>query len=226
MANDICFFVRSTYRQRAIPLASGNGSRTGNGLAASFGTVAGERRSHARRCQDKVCRGKPARLDRLARRAFRVSLRHRLLAGSAQPQSLAPLEPVDGPVLGGFLIGVGGKQKRPSLMVYQGGKTYYEWEFIWNPLATGGVGSAPVALPGATAPGGTAPAGTASTGTAPGATAPGAIAPGATAPPDGTAPAGTAPPATAPPATAPPGTPPTGTNPPADPNAPASAPTP
>ena len=77
---------------------------------------------------------------------------------SAQPQSLAPLEPVDGPVLGGFLIGVGSKVKRPSLMVYQGGKTYYEWEFIWNPLATAnGTGQLPGAAPaGATPPNGTA----------------------------------------------------------------------
>jgi len=55
---------------------------------------------------------------------------------SEQPAPLAPPEPVSGPILGGSLIGVAGKAKRPSLLVYQGGKTYYEWEFIWNPLTT------------------------------------------------------------------------------------------
>ncbi len=111
---------------------------------------------------------------------------------SAQPQNLAPLEPVDGPVLGGFLIGVGGKTKSPSLMVYQGGKTYYDWEFIWNPLAAGGSIGAPVAPPaGATAPGapGTTPTGTGGT------AAPTTNPDGTTNPvaPSGTAPAGGAP---------------------------------
>ena len=53
---------------------------------------------------------------------------------STQPQSLAPLEPVSGPVLGGSLIGVGGKIKMPSLLIWQGGEQDYEWEFIYNPL--------------------------------------------------------------------------------------------
>ena len=58
-------------------------------------------------------------------------------SGFGQPAPATPLEAVDGPVLGGFLIGVASKVKRPSLIVYQGGKTYFDWEFIWNPLLNG-----------------------------------------------------------------------------------------
>lgn len=62
---------------------------------------------------------------------------------SAQP---APLEAVDSPVFGGSVIGVASKVKQPAIMVYQGGKTYFEWEFIWNPLmnATAGASGQPV----------------------------------------------------------------------------------
>jgi hypothetical protein len=47
-----------------------------------------------------------------------------------------PTGPVDGPVLGAFLSGVAGGHDydRPSVKVYKGGKTYQQWEFIWNPL--------------------------------------------------------------------------------------------
>ncbi len=47
---------------------------------------------------------------------------------------LKPTGPVDGPVLGGFLTGVGGTQDTPSQRVYHGGEKYINWEFIWNPL--------------------------------------------------------------------------------------------
>jgi hypothetical protein len=47
---------------------------------------------------------------------------------------LKPTGPVDGPVLGGFLTGVGCTQDTPSQKVYHGGKKYINWEFIWNPL--------------------------------------------------------------------------------------------
>jgi hypothetical protein len=47
---------------------------------------------------------------------------------------LKPTGPVDGPVLGGFLTGVGCTQDSPSQKVYHGGKKYIDWEFIWNPL--------------------------------------------------------------------------------------------
>jgi hypothetical protein len=78
--------------------------------------------------------------------------------------SNVPLEPVDGPVLGAFLIGVAGKVKKPSLIVYQGGKTYFEWEFIYNPLAVAAVPGQPngaAGLPGLAQPGANGPAGTA-----------------------------------------------------------------
>jgi type II secretory pathway pseudopilin PulG len=69
--------------------------------------------------------------------------------GSAQPTALAPLQAVDGPVMGGFAIGVASKIKQPSLIVYQGGKTYFDWEFIYNPLMNAGGAAAPPANAGA-----------------------------------------------------------------------------
>ncbi|MGH9685907.1 MAG: hypothetical protein ACRD5K_02305 [Candidatus Acidiferrales bacterium] len=55
-----------------------------------------------------------------------------------QPQNplaaLKPTGPVDGPVVGAFLTGVGGKTDAKSLIVYHGGKKYLDWEFIWNPI--------------------------------------------------------------------------------------------
>jgi len=54
---------------------------------------------------------------------------------SATPLAeLKPTGPVDGPVLGAFLTGVGSKTDRSSIRIYNGGKKYNEWEFIWNPL--------------------------------------------------------------------------------------------
>ncbi len=47
---------------------------------------------------------------------------------------LKPTGPVDGPVLGAFLTGVGCTQDTSSLKFYHGGKKYINWEFIWNPL--------------------------------------------------------------------------------------------
>lgn len=49
---------------------------------------------------------------------------------------LKPTGPVDGPVIGGFLTGVGGgtQSDAPSIKVVSGGKKYKDWEFIWNPL--------------------------------------------------------------------------------------------
>ena len=51
------------------------------------------------------------------------------------------LQAVDGPVLGGSLVGVASKVKKDSLMVYQKKSNYFQWEFIWNPLLTQGAGS-------------------------------------------------------------------------------------
>jgi hypothetical protein len=44
-------------------------------------------------------------------------------------------QPLDGPVLGGNIAGVGGKIDKPSFRVYLGGDTYQLWEFIWYPKA-------------------------------------------------------------------------------------------
>jgi hypothetical protein len=73
------------------------------------------------------------------------------MVSSTQP---APLAAVDSPVFGGSVIGVASKVKQPSIMVYQGGKTYFDWEFIWNPLmnAAGGVPGQQIAVPGLNAP--------------------------------------------------------------------------
>jgi hypothetical protein len=70
---------------------------------------------------------------------------------SSQP---APLAAADSPVFGGSVIGVASKMKQSSITVYQGGKTYFEWEFIWNPLMNAN-GGAPgqIAIPGLNAPG-------------------------------------------------------------------------
>ena len=54
---------------------------------------------------------------------------------STQP---AALNAVDSPVFGDFVIGVASKVKQPSIIVYQGSMSYFEWEFIWNPLTNGG----------------------------------------------------------------------------------------
>ena len=57
--------------------------------------------------------------------------------GAASLDALAKLKPtgaVNGPVLGAFVTGVGGTADRKSIQIYHKGKTYKEWEFIWNPL--------------------------------------------------------------------------------------------
>jgi len=84
---------------------------------------------------------------------------------TANPLESQP-QPLEGPVLGGNIIGVGSKIKKPSLRVYLGGDTYQQWEFIWNP--TGQIalpGQTPVnpnanptSAPNATNPNGSAPA--------------------------------------------------------------------
>ncbi len=49
---------------------------------------------------------------------------------------MKPTGPVDSPVIGGFLVGVGGgtKEDTNSVKVYKRAKKYKDWEFIWNPL--------------------------------------------------------------------------------------------
>jgi hypothetical protein len=92
--------------------------------------------------------------------------------------ALKPTGPVDGPVPGAFLTGVGGKTNAKSLIVYKGGKKYRDWEFIWNPiedqaramqqqggLTNGGLPGLPSGLTGTGNPssGNTGPSGTPST---------------------------------------------------------------
>jgi hypothetical protein len=48
--------------------------------------------------------------------------------------ALKPTGPVDGPVLGAFLTGVASSVDKPSVRIYNGGKKYNQWEFIWNPV--------------------------------------------------------------------------------------------
>jgi hypothetical protein len=48
--------------------------------------------------------------------------------------ALKPTGPVDGPVLGGFLTGISSTVDKPSIRIYNGGKKYNQWEFIWNPI--------------------------------------------------------------------------------------------
>ena len=52
-------------------------------------------------------------------------------AATTNPLESQP-QPLMGDVLGGNIIGVGSKIKKPSLKVYMGGDTYQEWEFIAN----------------------------------------------------------------------------------------------
>jgi hypothetical protein len=54
----------------------------------------------------------------------------------AQLMQLQPTGPVDGPVIGAFLTGVGVPTAidQKSVRIYHGGKKYKDWEFIWNPL--------------------------------------------------------------------------------------------
>ncbi|HKS82792.1 MAG TPA: hypothetical protein VJR23_14910 [Candidatus Acidoferrales bacterium] len=47
---------------------------------------------------------------------------------------MKPTGPVSGPVVGGFLTGVALSSEAKSQKVYEGGKKYINWEFIWNPL--------------------------------------------------------------------------------------------
>lgn len=66
----------------------------------------------------------------------------------------------NGEVIGGFIVGVAGKENKPSIKVYKGGATYKRWEFIFNPLeqlqGVGGFSGAP-ANPSGSPPNGQAP---------------------------------------------------------------------
>lgn len=53
--------------------------------------------------------------------------------GGAENPPQNPAAEMTGPVMGGNIIGVGSKVARRSIRIYEGGKTYREWEFIWDP---------------------------------------------------------------------------------------------
>jgi type II secretory pathway pseudopilin PulG len=55
--------------------------------------------------------------------------------GMAGPQSASSFGGDQGAVFGGQIIGVASKVNRPSIKVYNCGKKYHDWEFIWNPAA-------------------------------------------------------------------------------------------
>ena len=55
-------------------------------------------------------------------------------ASYAALAALKPTGPVDGPVVGGFLTGVGSTVDKRSIRIYNGAKKYSDWEFIWNPI--------------------------------------------------------------------------------------------
>jgi type II secretory pathway pseudopilin PulG len=53
------------------------------------------------------------------------------------------------PLLGGALVGVGSKVKKPSLKVYLGASKYDQWEFIWSPVQIAPAGTtSPISVPG------------------------------------------------------------------------------
>ena len=90
-------------------------------------------------------------------------------ASAANPLESQP-QPLDGTVIGGNIIGVGSKIKKPSLRIYLGGDTYQQWEFIWNPTGQIAVPGQTPANPNAnptTAPNGTNPNGAIPSGTNP-----------------------------------------------------------
>jgi len=63
-----------------------------------------------------------------------------------------------GPVIGGNIIGVGSKVKRHSIKVYDGGITYEEWDFLWDPTKEQGAAAQP-GTPAGIRPGGNPPGG-------------------------------------------------------------------
>ena len=63
----------------------------------------------------------------------------------------------EGQLIGGSLVGVASKVKEASIKVFQDGHNYFEWEFIWNPVA--GSGGTVVPVGGQGAPVGNGPRG-------------------------------------------------------------------
>jgi type II secretory pathway pseudopilin PulG len=66
-------------------------------------------------------------------------------SNSSEPQP----QPLEGPVIGGNIIGVGSKVKLPAFRLYLGGDTYEKWEFIFNPMLLNQPMQPPPSQPGA-----------------------------------------------------------------------------
>jgi len=102
--------------------------------------------------------------------------------------ALKPTGPVDGPVLGGFITGVGSTVDKRSIRIYNGGKKYNQWEFIWNPVEDQAKAVQQGLNPTGTVPGqpgqsiGTGAAGTNAPGTSPGGGAAGPNSPNSNSP--------------------------------------------
>lgn len=75
-------------------------------------------------------------------------------SGAPLPIQQAGQEQVinEGQMMGGSLVGVASKVKRSSIRVFNDGRTYFQWEFIWDPSKSGAPGAP-------TAPAGSTPAG-------------------------------------------------------------------
>jgi hypothetical protein len=65
------------------------------------------------------------------------------IPSAAQPTPPGNFQAANGPLFGGSVIGVASKVKQASVRVYQGGTTYFEWEFIWNPMLGANLGQIP-----------------------------------------------------------------------------------
>jgi hypothetical protein len=110
-----------------------------SGLGAGQGPDASSQTSSPPQGQQPSQSGNAGSLTTSGMGGTSLGLGTSLSSGPSQlsnaPQ-LQPTGPVDGPVLGAFITGVAGGNHydSPSVKVYKGGKTYQQWEFIWNPL--------------------------------------------------------------------------------------------
>ncbi len=71
----------------------------------------------------------------------------------AQEPQATSADNLEGKVFGGSIIGVGSKINKRSIRIFDGGTTYREWEFLWDPAkeAASGAGvPTPAATPGST----------------------------------------------------------------------------